>query len=254
MINKRKIATWGMVGTLIFAGKAAVTEAAELPIAGINLVLHNYYQNYDNGIDIKEYLTANSLPEFEDISFAQVTNDVAEVAAREAREQTQEISSFRLDNSSSNSSSNSSKTTSVSRTESSNSSVNNTTKAKASNSSSIRNKLVEYALQFEGNPYIWGGTSLKNGADCSGFTQSVFRDNGIRIPRTSRTQATGGRRVSIDNIQPGDLIFYKKNGTINHVALYIGKGKVISASSPSTGIRIRNYDYRQPYRAVNYID
>jgi cell wall-associated NlpC family hydrolase/SH3-like domain-containing protein len=179
---------------------------------------------------------------------------LAEVAAREAREQTEEISSFRLDNSSSNSSNNSGKTTNIAKTDSSKSPDNNTAKAKASNSSSIRDKVVEYALQFEGNPYVWGGTSLTNGADCSGFTQSVFRDKGISIPRTSRSQATGGRRVSIDNMQPGDLIFYEKNGTINHVALYIGNGKVISASSPSTGIRVRNYDYRQPYKAVSYID
>jgi len=119
--------------------------------------------------------------------------------------------------------------------------------------SSIRNKIVEYALQFVGNPYVWGGTSLTQGADCSGFTQSVFRDNGISIPRTSRTQAISGSRISVDNLQPGDLIFYDRNGTINHVGIYIGNGKVISASSPETGIRITNYNYRQPYRVVSYI-
>ncbi len=122
------------------------------------------------------------------------------------------------------------------------------------NSSSIRNEIVEYALEFEGNPYVWGGTSLTNGADCSGFAQSVFRDKGISIPRTSRAQAAGGKKVSLDNIKPGDLIFYRKNGTINHVALYIGDDKVISASSSSTGIRVSDYNYRQPYKAVSYID
>lgn len=122
------------------------------------------------------------------------------------------------------------------------------------NVSSIRNKIVEYALRFEGNPYVWGGTSLTNGADCSGFTQSVFRDNGISIPRTSRTQAISGRRISIDEMQPGDLIFYAKNGTINHVGIYIGNGKIIAASSPETGIKISNYNYRQPYRVVSYIN
>lgn len=120
------------------------------------------------------------------------------------------------------------------------------------NVSEVRNKIVEYALRFEGNPYVWGGTSLTKGADCSGFTQSVFRDNGISIPRTSRTQAIGGRRISIDKMQPGDLIFYDKNGTINHVGIYIGNGKVIAASSPETGIRITNYNYRRPYRVVSY--
>jgi cell wall-associated NlpC family hydrolase len=121
-------------------------------------------------------------------------------------------------------------------------------------SSSVGNNLVDYALQFEGNPYVWGGTSLTNGADCSGFTQSVFAHFGISIPRTSRTQATGGSRVSLDNIRPGDLIFYAKNGTINHVALYIGNGRVISASSPSTGIRITSYNYRTPVKAVRYLN
>lgn len=123
-----------------------------------------------------------------------------------------------------------------------------------SDSSSIRNKIVEYALRFEGNPYVWGGTSLTKGADCSGFTQSIFRDNGISIPRTSRTQAISGRRISINEMQPGDLIFYDRNGTINHVGIYIGNGKVIAASSPETGIRITNYNYRKPYRVVSYIN
>lgn len=124
-----------------------------------------------------------------------------------------------------------------------------------SNVSSIREKIVNYALRFVGNPYVWGGTSLTNGADCSGYTQSVFRDNGIYIPRTSREQASGGGRViSINNMKPGDLIFYDKAGTINHVAIYIGNGKVVAASSPETGIKISNYNYRQPYKVVNYID
>ncbi len=119
--------------------------------------------------------------------------------------------------------------------------------------SSKRLKLVKYALKFKGNPYIWGGTSLTKGADCSGFTQSVFRDNDIRIPRTSREQAKSGKKISIKNIKHGDLIFYDRNGTINHVGIYIGNGKIISASSPKTGIRITNYKYRKPYKAVRYL-
>jgi cell wall-associated NlpC family hydrolase len=136
-----------------------------------------------------------------------------------------------------------------------NTSANTSSNIKAaSTSSSTRNKIVEYALRFQGNPYVWGGTSLTNGADCSGFTQSVFRDNGISIPRTSRTQALGGRRISIDEMQPGDLIFYAKDGTINHVGIYIGNGKIIAASSPKSGIKISSYNYRQPYRVVSYIN
>ncbi len=121
-------------------------------------------------------------------------------------------------------------------------------------SSALRSELVNYALQFEGNPYAWGGTSLTKGADCSGFTQSVFRYKKISLPRTSRMQAKGGRTVPINKIRPGDLIFYRKNGIINHVALYIGNDKVISASNSQSGIKITDYDYRKPFKAVSYLD
>ncbi len=130
-------------------------------------------------------------------------------------------------------------------------SVNNTTNAKTS---SIRKQIVNYALRFEGNPYKWAGTSLTNGADCSGYTQSIFRDNGIRIPRDSRSQAASGRRVTVNTMQPGDLIFYDRNGTINHVGIYIGNGKVISSSSEKHGVRITRYDYRRPVKVVSYIN
>ena len=128
-----------------------------------------------------------------------------------------------------------------------------TPRTPVSNDGSLGSKIASYATKFVGNPYVWGGTSLTKGADCSGFTQSVFANFGIRIPRTSRTQASGGRKVSLNSLQVGDLIFYTKNGQINHVAIYIGNGKVISASSPKTGIKITNYNYRQPYKAVSYI-
>lgn len=121
-------------------------------------------------------------------------------------------------------------------------------------SSSVRAEIVAYALQFIGNPYEWGGTSLTKGADCSGFTQSVFKKFNIHIPRTSKEQAAGGREIPLDDRKPGDLIFYRKNKVINHVALYIGNNKVISAGSPKTGIRITEYNYRKPYKAVSYID
>lgn len=134
------------------------------------------------------------------------------------------------------------------------SSSSGSTKVIRSSGSSLGSRIASFAIQFEGNPYVWGGTSLTNGTDCSGFTQSVFAHFGISIPRTSRTQATGGSRVSVSNLHAGDLIFYARNGSINHVALYIGNGKVISASSPSTGIRISSYSYRTPIKAVSYIN
>ncbi len=146
----------------------------------------------------------------------------------------------------------SAKTTASTRTKTSISSYS--MKESTESSSTIRDNIVNYAKQFIGNPYVWGGTSLTRGADCSGFTQSVFRDNGIYIPRSSREQAYGGgSSVSISNMRPGDLIFYTRGGSINHVAIYIGNGKVISASSPDTGIRITDYNYRQPYKVVDYI-
>ena len=123
----------------------------------------------------------------------------------------------------------------------------------ASEVSGIRQTVVNYALKFVGNPYKSGGTSLTNGADCSGFVQSVFRDCGISLGRSSRDQAAGGTQISISDIQPGDLLFYSSGGRINHVALYIGNGQVVHASSPKNGIRISNYNYRTPCKAVRYL-
>lgn len=112
--------------------------------------------------------------------------------------------------------------------------------------SNTRIDLCQYAKQFVGNPYVWGGTSLTKGADCSGFVQSVFKKFGVSLPRTSREQANVGTKISLADAKPGDLIFYAKGGTINHVALYIGDGQVVHASNPRTGIRISNATYRSP--------
>lgn len=134
-----------------------------------------------------------------------------------------------------------------------NSSSSSKTSSSTSNNTSLRQKIVNYALKFKGNPYVWGGTSLTRGTDCSGFTQSVYRDFGVKIPRNSRSQAQGGREVSLNNLQLGDLIFYRKNGVVNHVAIYIGNGNVISAKSRKAGIAINKYNYRTPYKAVTYL-
>ena len=112
--------------------------------------------------------------------------------------------------------------------------------------SNTRIDLCQYAKQFVGNPYVWGGTSLTKGADCSGFVQSVFKQFGVSLPRSSRQQVGVGTKISLADAKPGDLIFYAKGGTINHVALYIGDGQVVHASSPKTGIRISNATYRTP--------
>ncbi len=118
----------------------------------------------------------------------------------------------------------------------------------------FRNKIVNFACQFVGNRYVWGGTSLTKGCDCSGFTQSVLKNFGISIPRVSRDQAKVGTKVTSDTMRPGDLIFYaNKKGTINHVGMYIGNGQVVNAASTRSGIRIYRWNYRTPVAIRNVI-
>lgn len=120
--------------------------------------------------------------------------------------------------------------------------------------SATRTAIVAYAKQFLGNPYVYGGTSLTNGADCSGFTQEIFKNFGITTGRTSRDQADRVREIPMSDIQPGDLLFYASGNYINHVAIYIGDGQVIHASNPTTGICISPYKYRTPCKAGTFLD
>lgn len=120
--------------------------------------------------------------------------------------------------------------------------------------SATRTAIVAYAKQFLGNPYVYGGISLTNGADCSGFTQSVFAHFGITTGRSSRDQAAKGKEISMSAIQPGDLLFYASGNYINHVAIYIGDGKIIHSSNPTTGITITKYNYRTPCKAVTFLN
>ncbi len=119
--------------------------------------------------------------------------------------------------------------------------------------SDVRVDLVQYAKQFVGNPYVWGGTSLTNGADCSGFTLSIYKKYGVSLPHHAASQAQLGTKVDYNSAQPGDLVFYAKNGRINHVAIYIGNGQVIHASSPKTGIKISSWNYRTPAGIRRYL-
>lgn len=382
----RKIAIGCMIGTLTVAGQLNVAKAAERPIAGIDVVLSEFYENNDNNLSIKEILKTNLNSQFKDLGIAQVTNyvnirqkasedskivgklynnsaatilgkkgdwykvksgtvtgyiksdflvtgeEVAELADKvgtkiaivntttlklrekasldsrvltllpigeelnvkkekkdwikvtyengqtgyvsadyvDIRTEFKEAISIeeelaqqkaleaekarKLAQASTRSSTSSSKSTaSSSSSKSGSSSSTKSLSTRSESSSSLRNDIVNYALKFEGNPYVWGGTSLTNGADCSGFTQSVFKHFGIRIPRTSRSQANSGKRVSLNSMKKGDLIFYSKNGRINHVAIYIGNGKVIGASSRKEGIKIKNYNYRTPVKVVSYL-
>lgn len=120
--------------------------------------------------------------------------------------------------------------------------------------SATRTAIVAYAKQFLGNPYVYGGTSLTNGADCSGFTMRIFEHFGIDTGRSSRDQAAKGKTIPISDIQPGDLLFYASGDYINHVALYIGGGQIIHASNSKTGIIISTAYYRTPYKAATFLN
>ena len=117
----------------------------------------------------------------------------------------------------------------------------------------IQMEVCEYALQFVGNPYVWGGTSLTRGADCSGFTLSVYRNYGVSLPHSSKAQANCGERIDFSELQPGDLVFYGGKN-IHHVAMYIGNGQVVHAQSANTGIVVSSMYYNTPTRAVRVLE
>ncbi|MEF2877116.1 MAG: NlpC/P60 family protein [Blautia sp.] len=100
----------------------------------------------------------------------------------------------------------------------------------------LRSSVIAFASQFIGNPYVWGGTSLTEGADCSGFVQSIFKEYGYDLPRVAADQAQYGTKIAVEDAQPGDLIFYAKDGQIYHVVLYAGEGKTIEAMGTKYGI------------------
>lgn len=103
--------------------------------------------------------------------------------------------------------------------------------------------LISYAKQFIGNKYVWGGTSLTNGTDCSGFTLRVFQKFGYSLPRTSAEQARCGSSVKLSELKPGDLVFYKRGGRVHHVAIYIGGGQIVHAAGAKWGIITSNMNY-----------
>ncbi|RKD28283.1 hydrolase Nlp/P60 [Lacrimispora algidixylanolytica] len=119
---------------------------------------------------------------------------------------------------------------------------------------SKRTQIVNYALQFLGNPYVWGGTSLTKGADCSGFTMSVYSKFGVGLPHYSGSQGGMGTSVKSSDMKPGDLLFYASSkGTINHVAMYIGNGQIVHAASRRSGIKISSWNYRSPVKIRNML-
>ena len=115
-----------------------------------------------------------------------------------------------------------------------------------------RQNLVNYALQFVGGPYRAGGNDPRTGVDCSGFVRYVMQHGaGISMNRSSGSQATQGHAVNSSQMQPGDLLFYSGGSGINHVAMYIGDGKIVHASTYATGIKISKWNYRNPVKIVS---
>lgn len=117
-----------------------------------------------------------------------------------------------------------------------------------------REEIVNYALQFVGNRYVYGGTNPNTGADCSGFTSYVMRNTvGVELPHSSAAQSRQGRLISAEEARPGDLVCYSNGRRINHVGIYIGEGKIVHASNERNGIRVSKWNYRSPARIVNIL-
>ena len=118
----------------------------------------------------------------------------------------------------------------------------------------VRSSVVEFASQFIGNPYVWGGTSLTEGADCSGFVQSVYKEYGVDLPRVAADQAQYGTKITVEDAQPGDLIFYARDGYVYHVVIYAGNGKTVEAMGTKYGIVQGNLNTANAVWATRVLD
>lgn len=132
--------------------------------------------------------------------------------------------------------------------------IEKTTRAGSGTNSGVRQEVVNYALQFVGGRYKAGGSDPHTGADCSGFVKYVMQNGaGVSMNRSSREQACQGVTISASQMQPGDLLFYGSGSGINHVAMYIGNGQIVHASTYSTGIKTSAWNYRTPVKIVNVL-
>lgn len=130
------------------------------------------------------------------------------------------------------------------------SSSSTTSSTTSSKGSSIAATAKKYVGKLK---YVYGGTSLKSGADCSGFVQAIYKAHGVTIPRTAASQAASGKKISKSQLQVGDLVFYSKNGKISHVAIYVGNGKIVHETTPSGGCKLSNMNYTTPAKYVTYL-
>ena len=204
-------------------------------------VSKEYIKN-SSEVDFLSYLPTKKLTEVERMTVTQEEAQAVTVEADVVSDNNTSTSS-NADRPSSNTgtSSNSSSSNSSNSSNSSSSNVSNTNNSSSSSSSSLGQAVVDYAMQFLGNPYVYGGNSLTNGVDCSGFTSQIMKHFGISLNRSSSAQyANNGYYVSSDNLQKGDLLFYGYNGSVSHVAIYIGGGQIIHANDERTGICIGN--------------
>ena len=182
---------------------------------------------------------------------AQYKQTVAEqnaiIAQKLAEAQTVKTSTAGVSNVANNNSSSSSKSESKKSSDSDSESSSSDSSSSSSGSGS-GSAVASYGCQFVGNPYVWGGESLTNGADCSGFVKSVYGHFGVSLPHSSGALTGVGRAVSTSDMQPGDIVCYS-----GHVAIYIGGGQIVHASSPSTGIKIGPVNYGKSIIAVRRI-